>query len=214
MTSKQLTVPYITLAAPGSKLPEVSRLLDKNSRHEIDAAPWIAYPYQPRTSFSIAHTGDCILLKYYVEENTIRAVNFQVNSAVYEDSCVECFIGFQQQQYYNLELNCTGTILMAHGMNREQREFISASKLNKINREVVIRHNRESGGVSWELTMVLPVLVFEHDSLSLLNGLACKGNFYKCGDLLPDPHFLCWSPVSSPHPDFHRPEFFGDVHFG
>ena len=213
MTKKQLTVPYIKLDAAHSKLPEVSRLLDKNSRHQVNAAPWSAYPYQPSTSFSIAHTGDCILLKYYVQENAIRAVNYQVNSAVYEDSCVECFLSFQQQQYYNIEVNCTGTMLMAYGMNRTERSFITASKLEKINREIVIRHNRESGSVSWDLTLVLPLLVFEHDSLSSLKGLVCKGNFYKCGDLLPDPHFLCWSPVSSAEPDFHKPEFFGGIQF-
>lgn len=30
------------------------------------------------------------------------------------------------------------------------------------------------------------------------------GNFYKCGDQTPTPHFLAWAPLSSPTPDFHR----------
>ena len=38
-----------------------------------------------------------------------------------------------------------------------------------------------------------------------------KGNFYKCGDDTEYPHFGMWSPVELPAPDFHRPEFFGEL---
>ena len=36
-----------------------------------------------------------------------------------------------------------------------------------------------------------------------------KGNVYKCGDMLPHPHFLSFFPIHLPKPDFHRPDFFG-----
>ena len=42
-------------------------------------------------------------------------------------------------------------------------------------------------------------------------GDVIKGNFYKCGDETPRPHFGAWSPIENPTPDFHRPEFFGDL---
>ena len=38
-------------------------------------------------------------------------------------------------------------------------------------------------------------------------------NLYKCGDSLARPHYLSWQPVATPHPDFHRPEFFKPVLF-
>ena len=45
------------------------------------------------------------------------------------------------------------------------------------------------------------------------HGLHVKGNVYKCGDMLPHPHFLSFFPINLPKPDFHRPDFFGDVVF-
>ena len=39
-----------------------------------------------------------------------------------------------------------------------------------------------------------------------------RANFYKCGDKTAHPHFLSWSPVSTEKPDFHRPEFFGELY--
>ena len=45
------------------------------------------------------------------------------------------------------------------------------------------------------------------------DGLKVKGNVYKCGDMLPHPHFLSFFPIDLPKPDFHRPDFFGSVEF-
>jgi hypothetical protein len=39
------------------------------------------------------------------------------------------------------------------------------------------------------------------------------GNFYKCADETISPHYLSWNPIDAPAPDFHRPEFFGEIHF-
>ncbi|MDE6269894.1 MAG: hypothetical protein K2M12_03440, partial [Muribaculaceae bacterium] len=44
-------------------------------------------------------------------------------------------------------------------------------------------------------------------------GKQLRANFYKCGDLLSTPHFLSWNRVDTPHPDFHRPEYFGAIKF-
>ncbi|MNL73189.1 hypothetical protein D3C87_1986170 [compost metagenome] len=40
-----------------------------------------------------------------------------------------------------------------------------------------------------------------------------KGNFYKCGDKLEQPHYLSWSPIHLPHPQFHAIDFFGNINF-
>ena len=44
-----------------------------------------------------------------------------------------------------------------------------------------------------------------------LDGQKVRGNIYKCGDKLPVPHFISWSPISTPAPDFHCPRFFGEM---
>ncbi|MCK7480493.1 MAG: carbohydrate-binding family 9-like protein [Candidatus Moduliflexus flocculans] len=44
-------------------------------------------------------------------------------------------------------------------------------------------------------------------------GCRSAANFYKCGDETEFPHYGAWSPVETPAPDFHRPEFFGEIVF-
>ena len=44
------------------------------------------------------------------------------------------------------------------------------------------------------------------------SGKKFYGNFYKCGDLTPHPHYLAWSPVTEGK-TFHRPEDFGELVF-
>jgi hypothetical protein len=39
-------------------------------------------------------------------------------------------------------------------------------------------------------------------------------NLYKCGDKCDTPHFLSWSPIGLPQPDFHCPDFFGEIVLG
>ena len=36
-------------------------------------------------------------------------------------------------------------------------------------------------------------------------------NFYKCADKTKRPHFVSWQPIDLPNPDFHCPEFFGEL---
>jgi hypothetical protein len=56
----------------------------------------------------------------------------------------------------------------------------------------------------------IPAAVF---GLAAFDGLRARGNFYKCGDKLPVPHYLSWAPIATPRPDFHRPEYFDTLMF-
>ena len=40
-----------------------------------------------------------------------------------------------------------------------------------------------------------------------------RANLYKCGDKLCSPHFLSWSKVELEKPNFHSPQFFGELTF-
>jgi hypothetical protein len=40
-----------------------------------------------------------------------------------------------------------------------------------------------------------------------------RANFYKCADDTSHPHWLTWSFVNRPKPDFHQPEYFGTLLF-
>jgi len=70
----------------------------------------------------------------------------------------------------------------------------------------------EKIGKKWELVVEIPVSVF-NGVVDVLDGVNAKGNFFKCGDLLPQPHYLSWNMIDSTVPDFHLSQFFGDLFF-
>jgi hypothetical protein len=189
----------------------VSLRLNELEKHLLNYTPWTAYPYKPEVQFVIAYSGDCIFLKYFVDEESIRAAAGNINGAVWEDACVEFFVSFDDKGYYNLEFNCIGTALAGFGKEKGSRVRIEERIIRKIKYGSKISNT--DGNIHWELTVAIPLEVFAHHNLSSLKGRQCKANFYKCGDALPQPHFVAWSNIDAPQPNFHLPQFFGTVLF-
>lgn len=209
---KSIVISHLDGICTDSSLSFVSLQLDNIKKQQIGYTPWAAYPGKPKVHFSIAYADDCIFLKYEVEEKNLRAVNTITNSPVYEDSCVEFFISFDAGGYYNLEFNCMGTTRAGFGEEKKGRELLPVLLLKKIKTQaVIIKANGKN--VSWQLTVTIPLEIFIHHHLHSLRGMQCRGNFYKCGDLLPEPHFLAWANIESPEPNFHFPQFFGKLIF-
>jgi hypothetical protein len=46
-----------------------------------------------------------------------------------------------------------------------------------------------------------------------VSGGTIRANFYKCGDLTPQEHYLSWNPMTCDTPAFHRPCDFGLLTF-
>lgn len=211
---KQLSVPFIHLDESNT-IDEISRKLDHVHQELIANVPWDEYPYKPEIAFSIAHGENGLFLKYFVEEKYVRAVNSEPNEPVYEDSCVEFFISFEDEsEYYNFEFNCAGTCLLGFGEGREGRVLSSPEIIKQINFKSTLKPaTNTEANIGWELTLAIPFSVFQYHELSSLSGKKCRANFYKCGDKLPEPHFLAWNNIQSENPNFHLPKFFGDVEF-
>ncbi|MDR0892867.1 MAG: hypothetical protein LBN24_09670 [Mediterranea sp.] len=185
---------------------------------QIACVNWPAeYPYKPQAAFRIAHTQDAILLNYRVKEGSIRAKYGKDNGSVWTDSCVEFFsIPGADGIYYNLECNCIGTVLLAAGPARNQREQAPLTTTAQILRWSSLGRTpfeERIGETEWEVALVIPYTAFFKHHITSLDGQEVKANFYKCGDELQTPHFLSWNPIDVPQPDFHRPEFFGTLEF-
>ncbi|WP_136465919.1 carbohydrate-binding family 9-like protein [Flagellimonas onchidii] len=197
----------------------ISRLLDeKVETNYVDIRNWSAFPYEPKVSFKIAHSDNQIWLKWQVEEENILAERTEPNSYVFKDSCVEFFFDpMADGNYYNFETNCIGTILSAYGPQRKPREYLSADTIkNIIQVESSLgsqSFSEKTGGHTWEMLMVIPAEVLTHNPDIQLKGLKSRANFYKCGDATSKRHYLSWNPISTQKPDFHRPEFFGELIF-
>ena len=207
-----MNVPFWKAVRDTPTITEVSLYLDGKEKQALAFVPWPANSYKPNVTFAMAHSDKAIYLKYYVAEKWIRAAEGKINGAVWEDSCVEFFIAFDEAGYYNLEFNCIGTTLVGFGKSKGDRKLLSPERISRIKYGVCI-NNAPDGTIQWQLTLMLPVAVFQHHHLSSLQGLACRANFFKCGDALHEPHFIAWSNIQAPEPDFHLPDFFGSLLF-
>jgi|UniRef100_UPI00404A584E hypothetical protein len=211
---KHFSVPYLDIE-DNTVIGEISRKLDHVGQEIIDNAPWDAFPYKPQASFAIAYGGSSIFLKFFIEEKHVRAVFSEPNQPVYKDSCVEFFVSFgDEPEYYNFEFNCAGTCLLSFGDERANRKMTSADLIKSIAFQSSIKPatNRDAN-IGWELTLVIPFDAFQYHEITSMKGKKCRANFYKCGDDLPEPHFLAWNTINTEEPDFHRPEFFGNLEF-
>lgn len=222
---KTLDIPRISARQVWAS--EIPMLMDKQGMdfQPIGHVCWPHdYPYAPRVAFRLAHADDGLLLHYHVEEETVKAVAEADNGSVWEDSCCEFFMAPDMSEekpsghelYYNFECNCCGTLLIGVGEGREGRQLASPDVLEQVDRWSTWGRGtlaERSAGGPWELALSIPYAAFfQHPGLTLA-GKTVGANFYKCGDKLPKPHFLSWNPVEVPSPDFHRPDYFGRLHF-
>ena len=174
---------------------------------------WAAdYPYTPKVTAYLAHSKSHIALLFTVEESHTKAVEMESNGRVWEDSCVEFFVKNPTGKgYYNFELNAIGTLLAAFRTSRESADHFSAEKIAQITRYTSFDHTPTDIQFqnSWWAVELIPF------SLLGLSAAPTKlaVNLYKCGDKLAQPHYLSWSPITLDKPNFHCPEFFGEITF-
>ena len=151
-----------------------------------------------------------------MEEERIRALETRVHGEVYKDSAIEFFLSFDKKNYYNFECNCIGTPHLAYGPSRENRTFIPLPLMGQLTTQPSLGRQpfaEKSGGFKWTLTARIPVTCFTFHTLASLSGVQATANFYKVGSGLTVPHYVTWSPVRTPKPNYHCPEFFGDIRF-
>lgn len=208
---RSLKIPYLSASAPISSGDQLSALLQPLSMQEVAEQPWPSFAYKPDVKFSIAHTGEHIVLTFNVEEAEVRHENTAINSSVWEDSCVEFFISFDERGYYNFEFNCIGTALVGFGKDRDNRKLLPVTLVKRI--RCLAQMEKKAKSFQWQMQAIIPLSVFMYHAVFNLEGKKCKANFYKCGDKLAQPHFLAWNRIETAEPDFHQPAFFGDIEF-
>lgn len=210
---KKMLVPRWGNPSPKGSIADLALRMDELEAQPLNFAPWKEYPYQPRVFVAIAHNDGDLYLKYTVEEENIAAATGTINGPVWEDSCVEFFISFgDDSHYYNLEFNCLGIGLVGWGSGKTDRSLLPAVLISQIRSQAVIT-NLTNGLFSWQLTLIIPASVFMHHQFVKFDGVNARANFYKCGDKLPAPHFICWNNIDWPEPNFHLPDFFSEIAF-
>lgn len=215
LPTKTLHLPYIPALDSYESSDAILNALDVNgSRRTISCTNWEKeFPYKPLATFSAAHSGKAIYIDFLVRCNYLRAENYVNQSPVSQDSCVEVFLQPEARgEYWNFEFNCIGTVNASHRLHRPDPTRLTDDEISRIRRYASCgtRPFRELEGLfTWNLMVVIP--------LSLM-GIAydgkpvkMRGNFYKCASAASEPHYLSWNPIETEKPDFHRPEFFGNI---
>ena len=214
---KTLKVPLLDL----DRLSDNSALLaleEKGGRFIVGERNWgEAYPYFPLCAGEIARSETSLFIHFHVRGLDLRIRSLRDNERQWEDSCCEFFCQDPDGgNYYNFELNAGGLLLSAIGPGRKDRPRRGPEQMALIRRYTslspeLLGCERNGEVFSWDVMMAIPLQLIGIDGSNPPSSL--RANFYKCADLSAHPHFLSWNPIDTPKPDFHTPEFFGELIF-
>ncbi|MBN1667676.1 MAG: carbohydrate-binding family 9-like protein [Anaerolineales bacterium] len=176
----------------------------------------------PGVQARLAYDAEALYVIFQVLDRYVlaRAQNHQ--EQVFKDSCVEFFFTPGEDLangYFNLEVNCGGTALFHHQLGRRiADQAISPADLAQLEiahtlPQIVWPEIQEE--VLWVVEYRLPFALLANYTpcQAPRSGSTWRANLYKCADASSHPHWLSWTPVATPEPDFHRPEFFGRLIF-
>lgn len=177
----------------------------------------------PKVQAKLAYDDAAIYVIFRVEDQYVRAVAQKHQDAVCRDSCVEFFFAPGDDVasgYFNLEMNCGGTMLLHDQVTpRKGMQPLSPEDVAKI--EVAhslprIIDPEIAEPTTWTVEYRLPLEILDDyrpKYTAPAPGVTWRANFFKCADATSHPHWLTWSKVERPRPDFHVPEFFGTLVF-
>lgn len=215
MTQKSINVPFIKGLEKMSPAEFNAAMTRKAAADVIDSVNWPAeFPACPLTSFRIARSEAYIAVSFCVEGPDLLATEMGDNGHSWEDSCCEFFISPDGKEYFNFETTCIGSVLVERGTGRGDRAKLSRQEVAKVIRRSSLPHEPfelKGGNYVWKLDIMIPFELLGLDGANLPE--SARANLYKCGDKTATPHYVSWSPIEIPSPDFHRPDFFGTLIF-
>jgi hypothetical protein len=182
--------------------------------------------HRPVTRVKLLYSPNSVRVFFKVTDRFVRCVHTGHMAAVWNDSCVEWFVGPRPGKgYFNFEINCGGSLYASYvedpkrGADGKPVHYTSLPAEDFLSIEIFhsmpsIVEQEITGPVEWLIELNVPITVFESfvGPVGPLAGQEWRANFYKCGDATSHPHWAAWSPVSKK--DFHRPHEFGTVRFG
>ena len=213
-----MIIPQILQGFSNPPLELVTETLDLEIQPlQLEMVNWNEFPYKPDVSVQIAYNENELFLKYQVTEQAVKAEVAESNGRAWTDSCVEFFLSPEgNDEYYNLEINCIGTVLLGFRKKGEPTIHATVEQIATIRRistlgDSTFPERKET--TDWQITIAIPWKAFFKHNLVKIQGKKMRGNFYKCGDELSVPHFVSWTKIKTEKPSFHAPEFFGGLEF-
>ena len=174
-----------------------------------------AFPEKPEVTVEVSNSQSWLFRHYHVKGEQLRAVTTEDQGPVWEDSCVEFFCQVPGDRHYmNFECNCIGAMVGSRRLGRDEevRPF-SPEEMAQIKRKCTFPREafeEKDGLFEWDVELQIPLKLIFRESEPVFPQ-KIRANFYKCADKTKKPHFLSWQPIELPKPNFHCPEFFGEI---
>jgi hypothetical protein len=179
-------------------------------------------PFKPTVEAKMMYDDANVYVIFRVQDKHVRSLVQEYNGNVSGDACVEFFFSPDSslpERYFNLEVNAGGTPLIFYvtkpwtGFQKLEAEDIKQIEIahslpEKIDPEI-------SEPVTWTLEYRIPLSMLKKFSnvTDPKPGVVWKANFYKTASQSSNPHWITWSYVDNPKPNFHLPQFFGTLIF-
>ncbi len=170
---------------------------------KIDCCPWPEFKTDIKTTAKLMYCDTGLIIRFETDERPLRATVTDDHGPVYTDSCVEFF--FRQSDsdnYINMEINPFGSMLVG---NCKPGRTLNLIDFDKDAFNTISRINSKT----WAFQFTVP-FSFISEQIGKLRK-TFRANFYKCGDMTEHKHYACWSPIDFERPNFHLPEFFGEI---
>jgi len=181
--------------------------------------------FMPEAQVKMTYDKNNVYIIFRVKDKYVRCVTDRINGPVWRDSAVEFFFSpdaANPLNFFNLETNCGGTPLMQfHANNAEgRRESKRLSEEDILQIEIVasmpkIVDPEITEDTVWTIEYRVPIAMLQqHSAITTpAKGVRWKANFYKIAEITSNPHYITWSEIDLPRPQFHAPQFFGTIIF-
>ena len=174
--------------------------------------PWDTNGYCPDVRYVMGVDKAGFTMHITVPEANPRRVMTHNFQPVCLDSCVEWFVNFLPEKndgYFNFETNALGTINVSFQKKRldPYRRPLTEQEIASLQICADIYEDH------WEISYRVPFALIRSyiPDYRFREGMTIRANFYKCGGHTQFVHHGVWNAIPIDKPDFHRPEYFGEI---
>ena len=180
----------------------------------VDQWPW-DYDYEPVTAFRVVHNDSKFILSLRCyEKDPVAHIDYR-NGFVCNDSCMEFFFSPSADcsaGYFNFEMNSRPAFFLGYAEYKGAQDVLVDWPEEDFKLHTTYAKDEE-GRDFWQVDSEIPYDMIRKyvPDCDLSSGRVIRGNAYKCGTHDQPDHYGTWSPVDTPTPNFHCPEFFGEL---
>ncbi|MDR2047474.1 MAG: hypothetical protein LBP79_06250 [Clostridiales bacterium] len=167
--------------------------------------------YSPSVKVFLARGERRICVGFDTRETPAATRYKEDGMPVYKDSAVEMFLKpFDgDARYLNLEFNSSCAAVFGFGDGKNDREELVRKYKKSLNASAAV--SRKNWKIYFEIPFEIIGEIYGKKFCPFTETV--KANFFKCGDETPFPHYGSAFPIPLDYPEFHRPQYFGEMIF-